>query len=108
MHITWTKGNGLVRSVLAPLLLFLLFAGFLYLGANSVSKTSNEENMRILQDAANRAVVQCYAAEGMYPPDINYLEENYGLLVDYENYIIHYEAFAANVFPTVIVVSLNE
>lgn len=45
--------------------------------------------------------VQCYAIEGVYPPDLRYLEDNYGLQIDHGEYIVSYEAIASNVAPSV-------
>lgn len=60
-------------------------------------------------DAVKQAVldsaIQCYAVEGAYPPNMTYLEENYGLLVDHAQYVISYECFASNVLPDVRVLS---
>lgn len=77
------------------MVLYLLF------GAREVEKGSKEESYKILKDAINRAAVQCYAIEGFFPPNIEYLEKNYGLIVDYDKYFVSYEAFASNIMPIV-------
>ncbi len=46
-------------------------------------------------------VAQCYALEGAYPPDLAYLEDRYGLQLDEDKYIYHYEMFATNIFPDI-------
>ena len=45
----------------------------------------------------------CYAAEGVYPPTLSYLEEHYGLQIDEERYTVHYSAFAENLMPDITV-----
>ena len=45
----------------------------------------------------------CYAAEGIYPPDLAYLEEHYGVQVDEERYTVDYRAFASNLMPDITV-----
>ena len=45
--------------------------------------------------------MQCYAVEGSYPASLDYLEENYGLLVNHDRFIVTYEAFASNLMPQV-------
>lgn len=64
-------------------------------------KKSDAESFKILSDAIIRSAVQCYAIEGFYPPNIEYLEENYGLLVDHDKYFISYSVFASNIIPEV-------
>lgn len=70
---------------------------------DNAKNNSNEESYKILSDAIIRSAVQCYAIEGFYPPDIEYLEENYGLLVDHDKYVVSYSVFASNIIPEVIV-----
>ena len=47
----------------------------------------------------------CYATEGIYPPTMDYLEQNYGVLIDDEYYTVFYEIFADNIMPTVTVIA---
>lgn len=86
-----------------------VFAGFMaafFAGTRSVSSGNREEQRALAERAVRRAVVSCYAIEGFYPPDIEYLREHYGLSVD-EKYVIHYEAFASNVFPIIEVMDMG-
>lgn len=54
-----------------------------------------------------RYAIQCYASEGSYPPNLAYLETNYGLILKRELYIYFYEVFASNVLPDIRVVPIN-
>ena len=56
-----------------------------------------------LEDAVRRGAVACYAAEGIYPPNLEYLEEHYGVQVDRERYTVVYDVFASNLMPDVTV-----
>jgi hypothetical protein len=47
--------------------------------------------------------VACYAAEGIYPPDLQYLKERYGIQVDEYRYTVYYNRFAQNLMPEVTV-----
>ena len=49
------------------------------------------------------SALQCYVVEGVYPPSLEYLEENYGLVLNHQDYYIHYDIFAENLAPEVIV-----
>lgn len=84
---------------------FLLMVISLYFGVNNAENATDEEKLVILKDAVNRSALQCYAIEGYYPPNIDYLEKNYGLIVDDTKYIISYEIFASNIMPVVDVFS---
>ena len=47
--------------------------------------------------------MSCYATEGVYPPTIEYLEERYGVQIDRERYTVHYDIFAENLMPDILV-----
>ncbi|MBR0598858.1 hypothetical protein [Sinanaerobacter chloroacetimidivorans] len=95
------------HELILPIAIFICLAVFLYTGVGNVSLASQEENKAILQDALKRAVVQCYAIEGMYPPSIEYLEDNYGIVYDHDSFIVHYEVFAGNILPDITVILLD-
>ena len=86
----------LVPAALAVLLMFTSALSNLDDGRRS-------EGRRQLEDAVRRSAVACYAAEGIYPPDLEYLEEHYGVQVDRERYTVVYEVFASNLMPDVTV-----
>lgn len=96
------------KGMIIPLSIFAAFLIFFLIGVHSVSSVTTQESVDILEDAVIRATVQCYAIEGMYPPDIEYLEDNYGLTFDRERFIIHYEVFAGNILPDITVIDLDE
>lgn len=95
------------KGMIIPVLIFLFLLLFLSVGIGNVSSASDAESRQILQDAVLRAVVQCYAIEGMYPPDIRYLEDNYGLVYDHDRFIVHYEVFAGNILPDITVIDFS-
>ena len=87
-------------AAVATILLFLLF---FYTSVENVKIRRDNENIHILEDAIIRSAVQTYAIEGFYPPDIQYMEDNYGLMVDHEKYAISYDVFASNIMPEVVI-----
>ena len=64
-----------------------------------MEETAVQEQEELLRRAVNQAVVSCYAVEGRYPESLEYLEENYGIRVDRDEYLVLYEVFADNVKP---------
>ena len=83
-------------ALLAVLLVFLSALSNLNGGRHS-------EGREQLEEAVRRSAVACYAAEGIYPPDLAYLEEHYGLQVDRERYTVVYDVFASNLMPDITV-----
>lgn len=63
-----------------------------------------EESIAAMRAAVERSARQCYVVEGAYPPSLTYLEENYGLQINSEDFYIVYDIFASNIPPAVRVV----
>lgn len=82
--------------VLAVCLWFLTALGNLNSG-------QGEKGRQQLENALRRAAVACYAAEGVYPPTLEYLTEHYGVQVDKDRYSVFYEVFAENLMPEITV-----
>ena len=97
------KNNFKFISVIIIIVLIV----YMYIAVDNAQRKSDEESYNILSDAIMRSAVQCYAIEGFYPPDIEYLENNYGLLVDHNKYFVGYSVFASNIIPEVQVFLKN-
>lgn len=62
--------------------------------------TKNDEyQLDRVQNALKEAILTCYSIEGSYPSSIEYLKENYGLQINLEEYVIHYDLFSSNMMP---------
>ena len=61
----------------------------------------SEESAQAIREAVRRSALQCYAVEGVYPPNLKYLTEHYGLVVNEEDFYISYDAFASNQPPDI-------
>ena len=89
-------------AVLSVGLILAAAVWFLSAVAN-VDNSHGELGRQQLDRAIRRSCVACYAAEGIYPPDLAYLTEHYGLQIDEERYTVHYYAFADNLMPDITV-----
>lgn len=91
------------RLITAAVLLAVLALAALglMLGSRQVGRDLDTASAQALRQAVLQAAVQCYAVEGSYPASLDYLEENYGLLVNHDRFIVTYEAFASNLMPQV-------
>lgn len=96
------KKRGLKESMLS-VIIFVIITSVIYIGIQNTLRGARQEQVHFLQKALKRAAIQCYAIEGMYPPDVKYLEDHYGLVINHKRYIVHYEVFAANIMPDMTV-----
>ena len=90
--------RGLLFPAAAVLILLFFATAVEHLGSGETA-----ENRRQLEQALRQGCLACYAAEGVYPTDLDYLKEHYGLQIDEEHYTVHYVAFAENLMPDITV-----
>lgn len=90
-------------KILIPVILFVMIVVIVIIGVGNVQSSAGEERLRAMEQAVRRSIVQCYAIEGRYPANLEYLRDNYGLILDYDNYVYHYQRVAANLLPQVAV-----
>jgi hypothetical protein len=92
-----------VLRYLIPLAVGVCVLVYFSAALNNLNSGQSEESLRQLEDSLRRASVACYAAEGVYPPDLDYLKEHYGLQINEERYTVFYEIFAENLMPAITV-----
>jgi hypothetical protein len=90
--------GGLLRPVAAALVLLCFLVALSHLETGR-----GQEGRQQLEEAIRRAAVACYAAEGIYPPDLAYLEARYGIQIDETRYTVSYDIFASNLMPDITV-----
>lgn len=96
------KLPGALPVLLVPLAAVLILVLFATAVSNLESGRVSEGRQQ-LEESIRRSAVACYAAEGVYPPDLAYLEEHYGVQVDTRRYTVYYSIFAENLMPDITV-----
>ena len=91
--------------VFAAIFLFVLY--FVLSGLGQASSASDSEGLRIAERSIQRSVINCYASEGNYPPNFEYLKNHYGISVDESKYIVHYDIFGSNIMPDITVLLIE-
>ena len=95
-----------VKSKFTPILFLTIILAYMFFnfqGLSSFLATSDSDNIESVRKSIENAAVQCYALEGHYPPNIQYLKENYSIIINEDAYIYHYDIEASNIMPTVLV-----
>jgi len=72
-------------------------------GITNLTQVSEEEALSAARYAVTRATVKFYAIEGHFPPNIDVLIEHYGLHVDLDQFIVHFDPIGANIMPQIAV-----
>lgn len=92
----------LSRSMLFPLVIVAVVL-FFFTALSNLDSGRTEEGRVQLEESLRKAAVACYAVEGIYPPELSYLEEHYGVQIDTDRYTVHYDIFGSNLMPDITV-----
>lgn len=79
------------------IVMILLLSGQLLTYGNK----NDDIQLRHIQETLEKYAIQCYASEGSYPPHLDYLVENYGLILNEDKYNYEYHIFASNIMPDI-------
>ena len=72
--------------------------------ATSAIKEETQESARSIEETVQERALQCYVIDGAYPSSLSYLEDNYGLTLNQEDYLVVYKPVAENLPPEVRVI----
>ncbi len=96
-----------LKGHLLSIILFATIFGLFLWGLGDAEINSKAEEKRVLEESIRRAVVSCYALEGNYPQNIEYIEDNYGIKIDEKKYYVQYNIFATNIMPEITVLEVG-
>lgn len=87
------------RYFVAALVAVLIFTS----AVSRLEENRQAEGRQQLEAVLRRTAAACYAAEGFYPPSLEYMREHYGLEFDEGQYMVDYQVFASNLMPDITV-----
>ena len=90
------------------MIIFTVIAVLFFLAVDATGRSSIAREQESLENALARDIIQCYAIEGRYPPNLEYLEQHYGLTYDKKTFFIDYMPIAANLYPDVTILLIND
>lgn len=90
------------------LLFMVLLTGYTMFGIDKFYKNSGKQEASQIKRIIEAEAVECYALEGAYPPDLDYLVKNYGLVLNHDRYYYDYNIFASNVAPQIEVLPIGQ
>ena len=95
-----------LRSAIPILLTALVIYGVI-LAVTGTGRQATEQSRKMTYESIRRAAVQCYALEGIYPVNIEYLVDHYGIRPDRKRFVIHYQFIGDNILPDISVIPLG-
>ena len=95
------------RKEIAIILLMILLLGGVWMLVSRVDTAQSGAQTQFVTDAVHNAALTCYAVEGAYPNDLEYLRKHYGLAYDQSRYFVRYDAFGSNLMPDISVTEVE-
>ena len=94
------------REIAIVLVMLVILAG-VWMLVSRVGTASSGAQTQFVVDAVHNAALTCYAVEGAYPNNLEYLRSHYGLAYDQSRYMVTYSAFASNLLPEIYVTEVG-
>lgn len=92
----------LIWNIIA--LVIVGFFLFIYLkGSYYISNSTLDEQAQNLENTLRKSVAQCYAVEGTYPPNLDYLKEHYALYYNEDLFYVDFTSIGANIMPDITI-----
>lgn len=92
-----------LQAVITILLMIVIWAA-VFQAVQNVAIDRNEDRSKAIETVLLQAAVQCYALEGSYPENLDYLKANYGIILDETHYYYFYDIQGANIAPKIAVI----
>jgi hypothetical protein len=104
--MTWIRQHLPLRAILSLLGLAVLVA-VLFLTTGRISDSTEDQSYETLAQTLRRAAIHCYAVEGRYPPDLDYLTSEYDITIDEAHYTVYYTYIGSNLMPDITVLPIG-
>ena len=104
MYLFSTKREKTSITSYFPVLILAVVLGVFVLFSNSMVSNNTAREKEILENAIERSITQCYALEGVYPGSLTYLEENYGLIYNKDQFFVDYQYIGGNLRPDITII----
>ncbi len=102
------KHRSHINFMLPAGLLFMLLWLLLFVRlADGLQKNSYYDQELSLEQALDHAITSCYALEGAYPPDLQYMKDHYGLTYDESLFYVSYQPIASNIRPSYHIIQID-
>lgn len=102
-HQTQQQRDKKRRRLIAVAVVVCAFAIALIIALNVIFANAKDQGAASIRNTILNSAMQCAAIEGSFPSNLAYLEDNYDLRVNHDDYVVIYEVLASNSLPSVVV-----
>ena len=94
------------REIAIFLVMVLVLCG-VWILINRVGRSSGAAQTTFVTEAVHNAALTCYAVEGAYPTNLEYLRTHYGMAYEQSRYLVRYDSFGSNLMPDISVTEVE-
>lgn len=98
------KGVGYLITIVV----WCAIVGLFVYGVRTFNGYAYDKQKESLAYALRRDIAECYALEGVYPPDVDYLTAHYGLSYNENLFYVDYRTLGSNLYPDVTIIELRK
>lgn len=102
-HQTQQQRDKKRRRLIAVAVVVCAFVIALIIALNVIFANAKDQGAASIRNTILNSAMQCAAIEGSFPSNLAYLEDNYDLRVNHDDYVVIYEVLASNSLPSVVV-----
>jgi hypothetical protein len=95
------KYNSYKKRTVITVFIFIIFVFLSGMGISRFESYREDQGTVLANSALKKALLTCYAVEGSYPADIDYLKEHYYLNIDENKYYVTYNSIGSNIMPEI-------
>ena len=95
--------NSIIKEICVPIAIFSIFIFIFLISLDKIRISTRNEQKINLENAIHKGIIQCYAVEGYYPPNLTYLKDHYGIKFNEDQFFVDYQISASNLIPEVTV-----
>ena len=92
----------IIKAIFIPVIAAAVIMCFVNV-VSDVHQTQKHQGKEQLEQVLRRTASACYAAEGIYPPDLGYMQKHYGIRINEEEFTVIYQTIASNLMPDITV-----
>lgn len=96
-----------MKNILKSIITAFVIGGVFYFGIYFIDDLMLNKSYGALYDELQQASEHCYAVEGRYPPDLEYIEKHYGIKIDNRQFTVDYRRTSPERAPD-IKISINK
>lgn len=95
--------NSIIKELCVPIIFFSIIIFVFLISLNKLRLNTLNEQKINLERAIHKGIILCYALEGYYPPNLEYLGEHYAIQFNEDQFFVDYQIIASNLMPDVTV-----